>query len=187
MSISSVNLCQHVAMLRGPWPRLFPIICLAAIYLANSSLHAQEQSSSKELQSNSEHLEAMANRAGRLSMKYSNQANPSVPQLLRPPVMRSANKDENRDGTVWLWLDGKQPVAALCIWNRGPLWYSENSTLTDDALEVVGWPNATWRSSGVGAEMDHAGRSRSRIAGGAPTSSPRHCSHVRSSRGSARN
>src|SRR5207249_662662 len=28
-------------------------------------------------------------------------------------------------------------------------WYSENTALTDEALEVSGWPGATWRAPGV--------------------------------------
>jgi hypothetical protein len=60
--------------------------------------------------------------------------------------MRTGNKEGNPDGALWLWLDGERPIAAIGIWNRGSLWYSENSSLTDEAFHVSGWPSATWRS-----------------------------------------
>jgi hypothetical protein len=46
---------------------------------------------------------------------------------------------------MWLWLDGEQPVAALCVWVRRGIWYSENASLSDDALEVTGWPASVWQ------------------------------------------
>jgi hypothetical protein len=81
-------------------------------------------------------------------MKYVPAREPTALQLLEHPVMRTGNKEGNPDGAVWLWLDGKRPVAALCVWNRGPLWYFENSTLVEDSLEVTGWPKASWHSTG---------------------------------------
>jgi len=127
---------------------------LAVAAFAFSALVAQEppaleESQANESQANEEHLKTLAARVGRLSMRYATSHKPAALQLFEHPVMRTGNKEGNRDGGVWLWLDGKRPVAALCVWNRGPLWYSENSALVEDALEVTGWPKAAWHSTGT--------------------------------------
>jgi len=116
-------------------------LCLSALGF-QVPVHAQEAQTPDE--ANTQHLEEMKKRVGRLSMNALGGARQTQPLLLQPPVMRSPNKGENHDGAVWLWLDGKRPIAVVSLWNRGPVWYSENTTLSDEALEVIGWPDAKW-------------------------------------------
>lgn len=130
------------------WQSLALSFAIAPI--AISSLVAQELPESPESGANAEHLKILSARVSRLSMTYTSSRKATELQLLEHPVMRTGNKEGNPDGAVWLWLDGKRPVAAQCIWNRGPLWYSENSSLVDDLLEVTGWPKATWHAPGTG-------------------------------------
>src|SRR5947209_2298284 len=80
-------------------------VFLAAASQAASPLRAQDEPTSKELPSSSEHLATMARRAGRLSMKYSGGGKQTAPRLLQNAVLRPANKGGNPDGSVWLWLD----------------------------------------------------------------------------------
>jgi len=118
--------------------------------VALASLLAQETPAPQNPMANADHLKTMAARVGRLSMKYASGRKPTALHVFDRPVMRTGNKEGNPDGAVWLWLDGQRPVGALCVWNRGPLWYSENTAIVGEVLEVTGWPNATWRSNGGG-------------------------------------
>jgi len=122
----------------------FIVIGLGLVFPA--TLLAQEEPTPGD--ANSQHLEELIKRVSRLAMRFSTAAGQAQPVLRQPPVMRSPNKGENHDGAVWLWLDGKQPVAVLSHWNRGPVWYSENTTLSEEALEVTGWPEAKWTAPG---------------------------------------
>jgi hypothetical protein len=121
------------------------VISAIAAAVAATVVSAQERSSDSDL-ANAEHLEILNRHVERLSMTLSGKPSRRIPQLLQPPVMRSSNKGENHDGAVWLWLDGAQPVAVLSAWNRGPVWYSENTTLTEEAFEVTGWTGVAWQS-----------------------------------------
>ena len=39
-----------------------------------------------------------------------------VPALLKTPVLRCNDPTRAEvDGAVWLWLDGKRPVTAMCL------------------------------------------------------------------------
>lgn len=119
------------------------------VLLGTASLHGQQTNAVSEPNAGDGHLVIMVRRAERLSMKYSNGTENAPLRLLQPAVMRTGNKDGNPDGGLWLWLDGERPVATIGIWNRGPLWYCENSSLTDGAFQVSGWPKSTWRSPQV--------------------------------------
>jgi hypothetical protein len=111
-------------------------------------VHAQVEPVGGDTSANDKHLEVLSQRVQRLSMKIAGGNGDNTPRLLQAPVMRTPNRGENHDGAMWLWLDGEQPVAALSVWNRDVVWYSENTTLTDAAVEVTGWSNATWRAPG---------------------------------------
>src|SRR5438874_1273363 len=116
------------------------VVGVAIAFVVAGWAHPQEASPLGGPPSNAEHLAIMSKRVTRLSMTLANGNKQAAPCLLEPPVMRSSNKGENHDGAVWLWLDGKRPVAAISTWNRGPVWYSENTTLSDEPVEVSGWP-----------------------------------------------
>jgi hypothetical protein len=91
------------------------------------------------------HLAALSERVQPLSMRIPGRGHAS-PRLLQPPVLRPANKGGNPDGGVWLWVEDKLPIAVLSVWNRGPVWYYENTTLADEAFEVSGWSGPAWQS-----------------------------------------
>jgi hypothetical protein len=93
-------------------------------------------------------LEAMTSRAATLKMSWGAEASHPAPELWKTPVLRCSDptRDET-DGAVWLWLDGKRPVAALCLllYASGK-WNYEHIALADDALTVTGRPAWTWQS-----------------------------------------
>src|SRR3954470_1846387 len=96
---------------------IFGWVVVASI-VASLPAYAQEASAADKERLNQEHLATMAKRASRLSINYPGRATQRPLQLLQDPVMRTGNKDGNPDGGLWLWLDGKQPIATLCVWNR---------------------------------------------------------------------
>jgi hypothetical protein len=120
-------------------------LAIAAVQVV-SVLLAEQTGATSEPKAEPDHSATLAKRAARLSMSYADGSRGGRLELLQQPIMRTPNKLGNSDGRLWLWLDGRRPLAALSIWNRGPLWYSENSTLTDKPLQVTGWSNASWRS-----------------------------------------
>jgi len=91
-------------------------------------------------------LPAITERADRLTMKFGEGKRTAPIKLTKAPVLRTGDPSRNiDDGAMWLWLDGEQPVAALCVWVRRGVWYSENASLCDDALEATGWPGSSWQ------------------------------------------
>jgi hypothetical protein len=92
-------------------------------------------------------LGALTERASLLSMNYADDRERHPPQLLKSPVLRcnDPTRDE-MDGALWLWLDGKRPVAGLCIllYANGK-WNYEHIALADDAVTVSGRPGWAWR------------------------------------------
>jgi hypothetical protein len=122
------------------------ILVVLALLAWGALLQAQERPAPEMPNQTGRLLEAMTQRVARLKMKFSEGNGQTDLRLTKSPVLRTGDPSRNiDDGSVWLWLDGKQPVAALCVWVRRGIWYSENTTLSDDALEVTGWPNGTWQ------------------------------------------
>ena len=93
-------------------------------------------------------LEALTRRASLLKMAYPADAKRAAPELLKTPVLRcnDPTRDE-MDGALWLWLEGKRPVAGLCVllYASGK-WNYEHIALTDDAVAVTGRPGWATRS-----------------------------------------
>jgi hypothetical protein len=57
-------------------------------------------------------LESMSRRAGLLKMTFPDHAKRRAPELSKSPVLRCNDPTrEEVDGTVWLWVEGKRPVA----------------------------------------------------------------------------
>jgi hypothetical protein len=91
-------------------------------------------------------LAAMCKRADTLKLAFPHAAERSA-KLLETPVLRCNDPTrEEMDGAVWLWLEGKRPVAAVCLlfYKKGR-WNYELVSLTDEAVEVTGRPAWTWQ------------------------------------------
>lgn len=110
------------------------------LHCAGSWLWAQEAAGDSR-------LGTLTERAGLLRMAYADDANRAAPQLLKTPVLRcnDPTRDE-MDGALWLWLEGKRPVAGLCIllYANGK-WNYEHIALADEAATVSGRPGWAWR------------------------------------------
>jgi hypothetical protein len=79
-------------------------------------------------------------------MTYPDDEDRPGPLLHKSPVLRCADPTrEEDDGTVWLWLDGRRPVAALCLFLVRGQWNYEHVSLSGEAVEVTGRPWWTWR------------------------------------------
>jgi len=91
-------------------------------------------------------LKAMAQRTQLLKIKFPSDELRDPPKLLKSPVLRCNDPTrEEEDGTVWLWLDGKHPVACLCLFLVRDRWAYEHTSLTDEAMEVFGRPSWKWQ------------------------------------------
>jgi hypothetical protein len=88
----------------------------------------------------------MTQRAELLKIRFSADEQRDPPRLLRSPILRCNDATrEEEDGTVWLWTDGKRPVACLCLFLIRDQWTYEHTSLTDESLEVSGRPTWKWR------------------------------------------
>ena len=103
--------------------------------------------SSQEPKAVDSRLEKMSRRAGTLKMTFPELPDRRPPQLLKSPVLRCNDPTrEEMDGAVWLWVDGQRPVAVLCLlFYATGKWNYEHLSLTDEALEVTGRPNWSWK------------------------------------------
>jgi hypothetical protein len=90
-------------------------------------------------------LKSMTQRAAELKTVYAADEDRDPPQLIRSPILRcnDPTRDEE-DGTLWLWADGKRPVACLCLFFIRDQWIYEHVSLSDEALEVKGRPAWSW-------------------------------------------
>jgi hypothetical protein len=113
--------------------------------IASAPLAAQEASPPDARQT------ALNQRAAALRMAYPTAVQRTAPELLKSPVLRcnDPTRDE-MDGALWLWLEGKRPVAALCIlfYSNGK-WNYEHIALADDAVVVTGRPAWSWQPKAV--------------------------------------
>lgn len=111
----------------------------AALLTIASAAHAQEgttKSPSAEL----------TKRASTLMMSWQEDGKRPEPTLLKTPVLRcnDLTRDEV-DGALWLWLEGKRPIAAMCLLQFGSgKWNYEFVSLTDDGVTVTGRPGWKW-------------------------------------------
>ena len=113
-----------------------------AVGLVWSGRLSAEDSTASDLR-----LEALNKRASSLAIAYVDNPQRTKPELLRAPVLRcnDPTRDE-MDGAVWLWLDGKRPVAALCILKyANGKWNYEHIALADESLAVTGRPGWSWQ------------------------------------------
>jgi hypothetical protein len=95
-------------------------------------------------------LESLTRRANLLKMAYSADPQRAAPELLTTPVLRASDPTRDEmDGALWLWLEGKRPVAGLCLllYANGK-WNYEHIALCDDALVVTGRPDWSWQPKG---------------------------------------
>src|SRR5437762_12141148 len=84
--------------------------CLALI--ATSSSSAQDTPAEKS----ESRLAAMGRRATQLKIRFADSPDRAPPELMQSPVLRTNDPTRNEvDGALWLWLDGKRPVAALGV------------------------------------------------------------------------
>jgi hypothetical protein len=91
-------------------------------------------------------LEEFTRRASALKLVFAEAPEGRVPELLKSPILRSNDATrEETDGAVWLWLEGKRPVAALCLINKRGRWNYEVLSLTDEGLKLTGRPTWTWQ------------------------------------------
>src|SRR5438105_4816395 len=96
-------------------------------------------------------LAALAARASQLKIKFVDDSDRTAPQLMPSPVLRTNDPTRNEvDGAVWLWLDGKRPVAALGVmYYASGKWNYELSSMSGEQVEVTGRPTWAWRPPAV--------------------------------------
>jgi hypothetical protein len=122
--------------------RRFTMAPALLVAWSTSALLAQEEAPADQ------GLAAMSARAATLKMQYADDPARRTPELSKSPVLRcnDPTRDET-DGAVWLWLDGKRPVAGLCLLHYASgKWNYEHIALADEALTVIGRPAWTWQS-----------------------------------------
>jgi len=120
------------------------MMMLAAL-IASAPLVAQDASAPDA------RLAALNKRAAALRMAYPADRKGTVLELLKTPVLRcnDPTRDE-MDGALWLWLEGKRPVAALCIlFYTSGKWNYEHIALADDAVVVTGRQAWAWHPKAV--------------------------------------
>lgn len=90
--------------------------------------------------------EGLTKRAESLKMTWADDPQRPAPTLLKTPVLRCNDPTRSEvDGAVWMWLDGKRPVTAMCVIQyAGGRWNYEFMSLCDDALQVTGRPDWSW-------------------------------------------
>ena len=90
--------------------------------------------------------EELTKSAEALKMTWPDDPNRSVPTLLKTPVLKCNDPTRQEiDGAVWLWLDGKRPVTAMCLLKyAGGKSNYEFVSLCDQAVMVSGRPEWSW-------------------------------------------
>jgi hypothetical protein len=90
-------------------------------------------------------LKAMMQRAASLKIEFAADKVRKPPELLPSPILRCNDPTrEEEDGTVWLWADGKRPVACLCLFFIRDQWAFEHVALSGEALKVSGRSAWSW-------------------------------------------
>jgi len=90
-------------------------------------------------------LKAMTQRALSLKMEFVADNVRRPPELVQSPILRCNDPTrEEEDGTVWLWRDGKHPVACLCLFFIRDQWTFEHVSLSGEVLKVSGRPKWSW-------------------------------------------
>jgi hypothetical protein len=116
-------------------------IWLAAL-AASISLAAAGQEAAKPETTSA----ALAKRAASLTMSWPDHPQRKAPSLLTAPVLRcnDLTRDEV-DGAVWLWLDDKRPIAAMCLLQfASGKWNYELVSLNHESMKVAGSAAWTW-------------------------------------------
>jgi hypothetical protein len=94
-----------------------------------------------------ERLAAMRQRAEALQLKIGEQSD--LRRVGKEPLFRYSDPARTTtDGTLWLWTQAEQPIAAVCLFNdsrEGFLWNYELVSLSDSPLFVDGRPGWNWR------------------------------------------
>ncbi|HEY4259836.1 MAG TPA: hypothetical protein VGM98_06745 [Schlesneria sp.] len=92
-------------------------------------------------------LAAMRQRAKALQLKVSGKAD--LRRVEKEPLFRYSDPTRTTtDGTLWLWTQSGQPIAAACLFNdtrEGFQWNYECVSLSDSALLLDGRPGWNWR------------------------------------------
>ncbi len=114
---------------------------LIVVFACSSSTLAQDAS-----KRSSDFSEGLQQRADSLEMIWSTDAQRPAPTLLKSPVLRCNDPTRGEaDGAVWIWLDGKRPVTAMCLLQYvGGRQNYEFVSLCDEALRVSGRPDWSW-------------------------------------------
>src|SRR5882724_9044166 len=122
-----------------------PLVALVTLLLVAmvAPTSAQEPTEDKA----ESRLAPMTRRAEQLKIRFADSADRAAPELMKSPVLRTNDPTRSEvDGAVWLWLDGKRPVAVLGVmYYASGKWNYELSSMTDEALEVAGRPTWTWK------------------------------------------
>jgi hypothetical protein len=114
-----------------------------AVCLLAGGARAQEEAAPEKARLS---LEQLSGRAAALKLAFAEAPEGRAPQLTEAPIMRTSDVTrEEEDGAVWLWLEGKRPVAGLCLIHKRGRWNYELVSLTDEALKVTGRPTWSWQ------------------------------------------
>ena len=92
-------------------------------------------------------LDAMRSRARSLQLAF--EGRPDQITVEPAPVFRySAPERTTTDGTLWVWMHDRRPVALLCLFldpREGFSWNYELVSLTEEPFRVSGRPGWSWR------------------------------------------
>jgi len=129
-----------------PWP----LIALTVLVVGQSSIDQESTDAARQ-----ERLQFFKERAGRFTLTRDG-ASPTQPlKLLEDPVLRYDIPERDNgtwDGAMFLWLDGKAPVAVLCVGVRRPnnAVVRELSSLSVSPLECSRSGQVVWNPQSGG-------------------------------------